>query len=167
MNRRPQNEKVFDYRIFDNAEAEALNFVGKDYSALNIHPELILYEGWIDEDSFHMEMKEKRGIIDNIPLLTKDEIKKEIEALSEPGSSLYFFQAHGSAYGGPLGKGALIVELNPAFKERKVSKYIIYKSNMVGKILVGERRRLWRSDSAEKTAELIMVGHHKRIFSCL
>ncbi|MFC1863205.1 hypothetical protein ACFL1Z_04545 [Thermodesulfobacteriota bacterium] len=164
MMKSPQRKKVLDFRVFDTEEAEAIKVTIKDYVSLNTHPELILYDGWIDEDSNHVEMTEKRAVEHNVPLLTTTEIKQEIEALNEPGSTVFFYQARGHAYGGPLGKGALIVELNPAYKERKVSKYIIYTSNMVGKNLVGESRRLWRSNSAEKTAELIKVAQHRRVY---
>ena len=159
-----EKEGIFNFRIFDTAEANALNLQVKNYATLTTHPDLILYEGWIDGDSQHIEMNEKRKLECNTPLLMKAEIMQKIEALNKPGSTVFFYQARGPSYGGPLGRGSAIVELNPEYKNRKVSKYIIYTSNMVGENPVGPWRRLWRSNSVEKTAELIHVAHHKRVY---
>ena len=164
MRKMPEKEKGYTYRVFDTEEAEAISFPIRDYTDLDRHPELILYEGSIDEDSGHIEMTERRKLEYDVPLLTVKEITEKIENLAEPGSSVFFYQARGPGAGGPLGRGAAIVELNPEYKNKKVSKYIVYTSNMVGKNLVGERRKLWRSNNIDKIAEWIKYAHHKRAY---
>lgn len=160
----PEKEKAFHFRIFDIEEAAALNFPVKDYAALNTHPELILYEGRVDRDSDQVEMNEKRKMEYDVPLLTKSEIKEKIEGLREPGSTVFFYQARGPAAGGPLGRGAAIVELNPELKNKKALRYIVYTSNMFGRELVGPRNKLWQSNDAERIADWIQDSHHKRAY---
>lgn len=51
----PKVERMFNCRIFDKSEAEASEVQIKDYTSLDGHPELILYEGWLDEESKRVE----------------------------------------------------------------------------------------------------------------
>ena len=43
---RPQEKKVFDVRVFDNAQAKMRQVDVRDYNTLDAHPELIAFEGW-------------------------------------------------------------------------------------------------------------------------
>ena len=70
VHRSPKAEKAFDCRIFDESEAEASEVQIKDYTSLDGHPELILYEGWFDEQSKHVELEEKKKVIFDVPLFT-------------------------------------------------------------------------------------------------
>ncbi|MFB0557015.1 MAG: hypothetical protein ACETVW_04085 [Dehalococcoidia bacterium] len=160
----PKAEKAFDCRIFDESEAEASEVQIKDYTSLDGHPELILYEGWFDDESKHVELEEKKKLIYDVPLFTETEILQKIEALTELGSTVFFYQARGPAVGGPLGRGAAIVELNPDYLTKKGRKYIIYTANVVGMEPVGERQKLFDSNKPKDIAKWVKNAHHKRAY---
>jgi hypothetical protein len=164
VHRSPRAEKAFDCRIFDESEAEASAVQIKDYTSLDGHPELILYEGWFDEGSKQVELIEKKRTSYDVPLFTETEIQQKIEALSEPGSTVFFYQARGPAVGGPLGQGAAIVELNPNYPAKKGKKYIIYTANVVGMEPVSNRQKLYDSDKPKEIAKWIKNAHHKRMY---
>jgi len=157
-------EKALDCRIYDGSEAEASEVQIKDYTSLDGHPELILYEGWFDEGSKHVELEERKRVSYDVPLFTEAEIQQKIEALSEPGSTVFFYQAMGPAVGGPLGRGAAIVELNPNYAAKKGRKYIIYTANVVGMEPVSKRQKLFDSNKPKEIAKWVKGSHHKRIY---
>ncbi len=164
VRRRPGAERAFDCRIFDEAEAEASETQIRDYSSLDGHPELVLYEGWFDEDSKRVELKEMKKLVSEVPLFTEAEIQRKIEALSEPGSTVFFYQARGRTAGGPLGRGAAIVELNPNYPGKKGKKYFIYTANVIGMEPVTTRQKLFESDKPKEIAEWVKEAHHKRTY---
>ena len=163
VRRSPKAEKALDCRIFDESEAEAREVQIKDYTSLDEHPELILYEGWFDDESKHVELEEKKKLIYDVPLFTETEILQKIEALSEPGSTVFFYQARGPAVGGPLGRGAAIVELNPNYPA-KGKKYIIYTANVVGTEPAPNRQKLFDSNKPKDIAKWVKEAHHKRAY---
>ncbi len=154
-------ETAFDVRIFDKSEATAKKVQVKDYTSLDEHPDLILYEGWFDEESEHMELEERQKVSYDVPLFTEAEIQQKIEALSEPASTVFFYQTAGPAVGGPLGRGTVVVELNPG---KKGKKYIIYTANVVGMEPLSERQKLYDSDKPKEIAKWIKNAHVKRSF---
>jgi hypothetical protein len=164
VRRSPKAGKAFDCRIFDESEAEASAVQIKDYTSLDRHPELILYEGWFDEGSKHVELIEKRGVSCDIPFFTETEIQQKIEALSEPGSSVFFYQARGPAAGGPLGRGAAIVELNPNYPAKRKTKYIIFTANVIGMKPVSNMKKIYDSNEPKEIAKWIKNAHHKRMY---
>ena len=164
VRRSPKAEKAFGCRIFDESEAEASEVQIKDYTSLDGHPELILYEGWFDEGSKHVELEEKKKVSYDVPLFTETEILQKIEALTELGSTVFFYQARGPAVGGPLGRGAAIVELNPDYLTKKGRKYIIYTANVVGMEPVSNRQKLYDSNKPKDIAKWIKDAHHKRAY---
>jgi len=145
VRKRPEAERAFDYRIFDESEAEASEIQIKDYTALDEHPDFILYEGWFDEKSKHVELKERKKVSYDTPLFSETELQQKIEALSQPGSTVFFYQARGPAAGGPLGRGAAIVELNPDYPGKKGKKYTLYTASVVGMEPIAKRHKLFDS----------------------
>jgi len=164
VRRSPKAEKAFDCRIFDQSEAEASELQIKDYTSLDEHPELILYEGWFDDGTKRVELEEKKKLIYDVPLFTETEIQQKIEALTEPGSTVFFYQARGPAAGGPLGRGAAIVELNPNYPAKKGKKYIIYTTNVVGMEPVANKQKLYDSNKPKDIAKWVKEAHHKRAY---
>jgi hypothetical protein len=164
VRRSPKAEKAFDCRIYDGSEAEASEVQIKDYTSLDGHPELTLYEGWFDEGLKRVELEEKRRVSYDVPLFTGAEIQQKIEALSEPGSAVFFYQARGPAVGGPLGRGAAIVELNPNYAAQKGRKYIIYTTNVVGMEPVSRKQKLFDSNKPEEIAKWVAEAHHRRVY---
>jgi hypothetical protein len=164
VHERPQTERTFDCRIFDQSEAEAKEVQINDYNTLNQHPDLILYEGWFDEETKRVEMAEKKKVSFDVPLFTETEIRQKVEALSEPGSTVFFYQAAGPAHGGPLGMGAAVIELNPNYPAKKGKKYIIYTANVINMQPVGKGQKLYDSDKPKEIAKWVAQGHHKRTY---
>lgn len=164
VRKRPQAVGAFDCRIFDQSDAGARKIKVQDYTTLDAHPELVLYEGWFDENSKRVELKEKRSPNANVPLFTEAEILQKIDALKEPGSSVFFYQARGPALGGPLGQGAAVVELNPNLTGKKGKKYILHTANVIDMKPVAEKEKLFESDKSKEIAKWIKEAHHKRTY---
>lgn len=164
VRKRENTEKAFYCRIYDPSEAEGKGLKIKDYTSLDTYPDLIFYEGWFDESAKQVELKEKRKLVTDVPLFTVDEIQQKIEALNEPGSTVFFYQARGPAYGGPLGRGAAVIEINPKYGDKKVKKYIISTANVVGTEPTGTKQKLMDSDKPKEIAKWVKDAHHKRMY---
>jgi hypothetical protein len=160
---RPGEEKAFNIRIFDESEAVVKKIQVKDYDSLNEHPDLIIYEGWFNEAAKQVELEEKKAMPSTI-ILTEAEIQQKIEALSEPGSTVFFYQARGPAQGGPLGRGCAVIELNPNYPEKKGKKYIIYTADVIDMQPVGKGQKLFDSNKSKDVARWIKEAHHKRLY---
>lgn len=50
---------VFNFRIFNESSAADENVRVRDYHSLDAHPELILFDGWIDRKSRKFEFSKK------------------------------------------------------------------------------------------------------------
>ncbi len=157
-------ETAFDIRIFDDSEAQAKKVQVADYTTFDEQPGLILYEGWFNEESKQVVLQEKKKVNWDTPIFTQDEIQQKVEALSEPGSTVFFYMARGGTHGGPLGMGATVVELNPKVLEKKAKKYNIYTADVVDMQPVGKGQKLWDSDKPKDIARWIKEAHHKRMY---
>jgi hypothetical protein len=160
----PTEEGVFNIRVFDESEALAKKIQVKNYTSLDEHPDLIIYEGRFDERSKRVELEEKKKISSDTTIFTEAEILQKIEALKEPGSSVFFYMARGGAHGGPLGMGAGVVELNPGYAEKKGRKYNIYTVDVVDMQPVGKGQKLFDSNAPRDIARWIKDAHHKRMY---
>jgi len=58
---RPESKDAFDVRVFDEAQVGARKVAVNDYTSLNEHPDLILYEGWFDKKSGKVQIEEKKA----------------------------------------------------------------------------------------------------------
>ncbi len=56
-----RGKKVFDVRVFDEAQAARKKVKVKDWTTLDEHPDLILYEGWYSADTMQTELEEKKA----------------------------------------------------------------------------------------------------------
>jgi len=158
-------EKKYDIRIFDEAESTVKKVSVKNYSTLDDHPLLIIYEGTFNEQSKTVKLDEKKKVNFDVPLLSEAEILNKIEGMKEPGSTVLFYQARGPASGGPLGRGAAMVELNPEFQTKKQKKYILYTVNMDGtEPVLSSKEKLMQSDKSKELAKWIKESHHKRMY---
>lgn len=159
-----EGEKGRDIRIFDMSEAQAKKVVVKDYTTLDEHTDLIIYEGSFADESKLVELNEKKKIISDTPIFTEAEILQKIEGLSEPGSTIFFYTTRGPKYGGPLGMGAAVIELNASYPEKGQKKYIIYTANVVDNNPVGKGEKLFDSDKAKEVASWVKQAHQKRLY---
>jgi hypothetical protein len=157
-------EAPLNIRVFDDSEAQASQVQVKDYTSLDEHPDLIIYEGSFDEKSKQVKLEEKKKVTWDTPIFTQAEIQQKIEALREPGELVFFYMASGSAHGGPLGMGAGVVELNPNYPGKKQKKYIIYVADVIDMKPVGKGQKLFDADKPKNIAGWVKNGHRKRMY---
>jgi hypothetical protein len=125
-----KGEKSYDFRIFDPDDAEARAVKVVNYSSLDGMDVMIICDGSYDEVA-------KTAVVNikiNIPkqkLLTQPEILKMLETLHQVGDQVFFFSAAGGGVGGPLGRGAAIIKVNPTDGPKKRKKYGVYSTSVV------------------------------------
>ena len=124
MRPRSGGGKGSDVRIYADSEAATSNVKVKDYNTLDKYPKLILFEGWFDKESKKVELEEKR-VMPKVTIYTEKEIQKQVAALTEKESKVHFYLSASPASGGPLGRGAALVELNPKYPAKGQKKYIL------------------------------------------
>jgi len=164
VERKSATRTTSDIRVFDDSEAKAKRVEVKDYTSLDERPDLIIYEGWFDEGEKQVKLEEKKKVNWDTPILTQAEIQQKIEALKEPGDTVFFYMAKGSNFGGPLGMGAVVIELDPNDQGKKQKKYIVNTANVIDMQPVGKGNKLWESSKPKKIAAWIKEGHHKRMY---
>ncbi len=144
----PKGDEAFDIRVYDESEAGARKVPVKNYN----------------EGSKHVELEEKKKVIWDTPILAEAEIREKVEGLSQPGSTVFFFLARGPDWGGPLGRGAAVIELNPNYPGKKQKKYIVYTADVVDLQPVGKGQKLFGSDKPKEVTTWIKDAHHKRMY---
>lgn len=164
VKKRQEGKKAFDIRIFDDADAAANKIQVKDYTSLDDHSHLILYDGWFDEASKQVELAEKKKIDQDVTLFSQDEIQQKIEGLTDPDGAVFFYLARGPGNGGPLGRGAAVIKLTPQVPGKKQKKYLIYTADVVNMQPAAELQKLFDSDKAKDIAKWIKDAHHKRLY---
>lgn len=152
--------KALDVRIFDEMEATSGRVKVRDYTSLDQHPELVLFDGWFDKEAKEVALDAKRKVV-KVQIYKEKEIKSKIEALTEPGSNFLFYLAGSPASGGPLGRGAAIVELNPNYPKPKEKKYILYITNIDGTEPIGKRQKFLEDDKPKSLVNWIKERHFK------
>ena len=157
-------EAPLNIRVFDNSEAMAKKVQVKDYASLDEHPDLMIYEGWFDERSKQVKLEEKKEVNWDTTIFIQAEIQQKIEALREPGYLVFFYMARGTVYGGPLGMGAAVIQLNPDHPGKKQKKYIIYVADVIDMKPVGKGQMLFSSDKPKDIAHWVKDGHEKRMY---
>jgi hypothetical protein len=162
---RKNGEGGYFIRLFDESDAAAKKVVVKNYTSLDEHPDIVIYEGTCDEGAKKVKLAEKNKFNWNTPISNEAEVLSKIEGLTQPGSNVFFYQARGANNGGPLGKGCNIIELNPQYPGKGQKKYNIFTADVVGTQPVDKGQRLWNSDKPKEIAKWVVQGHHKRLYS--
>ena len=164
VDRKSTTGAAFNIRVFDDSEAIAKKVQVKDYTSLDECPDLIIYEGWFDEGAKQVKLEEKKKVNWDTPIFTQAEIQQKIEALREPGNTVFFYAARGGKHGGPLGMGATMIELNPNYPGKKQKKYIMYTADVIDMQPVDKGEKLFDSDKPKDIARWVKDGHHKRMY---
>ncbi|MCX5908456.1 MAG: hypothetical protein NTY64_15050, partial [Deltaproteobacteria bacterium] len=164
VDRKSLTGPTFDIRVFDDSEAIARKVQVKDYTSLDGSPDLILYEGWFDDGAKQVKLEEKKKVNWDTPIFTQAEIQQKIEALKEPGNTVFFYMGRGGKHGGPLGMGAAVIELNPNYPEKKQKKYIVYATDVIDMQPVGKGDKTFDSDKPKDIARWLSGSHHKRVY---
>ncbi len=154
----PKGEEVFDVRVFAPYEATEKRINVKNYTTLDEHPELILFEGRFDKKAKKAEMEQKGERI-KVTIFTKNEIRQKIEELSQPGSKIFFYLSASPASGGPLGRGAALVEVNPDYPG-KGKKYSVTAVSVEGAEPTSKGLKMFDSDNSKDIAGWIKERHH-------
>jgi hypothetical protein len=155
---------TFNIRVFDNSEAIAKKVQVKDYTSLDEYPDLIINEGWFDEVGKQVKLEEKKRVNFDTPIFTQADIQQKIEALKEPGNTIFFYMARGGKSGGPLGMGASVIELNPNYPGKKQKKYIVYLADVTDMQPLGKGDKIFESDQPKDIATWVKDAHHKRMY---
>jgi hypothetical protein len=150
-----------DVRIFDPNDAEARGVAVKDYNTLTDNPGMIIGEGWMDEKAKKVEIAISSRF-ENPRLFTEAEILSQIESLQTPGSRVFFFMAAGPSAGGPLGRGATVIQLNDNKDPKRKKKYLISTVNIIDGKPSGDIKPFYDSDKAKEVAKWVSEGHKKR-----
>jgi hypothetical protein len=156
--------KSFDIRIFDPEDATANKVEVKNYLSLDAAPNLIIYEGSYDEKQKTVNLVQKNSLSQEVPIVSLEDIQQKIDGLTEPGATTWFFMARGAGSGGPLGRGAVTVELTPEIPGKKIKKYTIYANDVIDMKPVGKGNKLFDSDKAKEVAKWVKEGHCKRTY---
>lgn len=56
---RGESKNAFDVRVFDDVETATKKIKIEDYTSFDAHPELILFEGWFDNELRTVQLEEK------------------------------------------------------------------------------------------------------------
>ena len=56
---RSEGKDAFDFRVFDETRVAAKEVKVKDYTSLDEHPDLVIYQGWFDKKSGTVQIEEK------------------------------------------------------------------------------------------------------------
>jgi hypothetical protein len=59
IRKRQGEERVYDFRVFEDAKAAAKKIMIRNYTSLDTHPDLILFDGWFDKKSWETHIEEK------------------------------------------------------------------------------------------------------------
>ena len=60
IRRKSDSKDAFDFRIFDEIQLGEKKVKVENYTSLNEHHDLILYQGWFDKKSMHVEIEETK-----------------------------------------------------------------------------------------------------------
>lgn len=157
-----KGERVSDIVIFDPSDAEARGIIVQNYDTLKQNPELIVAEGSYDETTKKVELT-SRYAVSKIEFFTYQEILQQIEGLKEPGSSIFFYVNAGTGVGGPLGRGAAIIKVNPQVEGKKAKKYTVYGTNIVNMQPTNKESKVFEENKPEMIAKWV-DGFHKPRF---
>jgi hypothetical protein len=165
VQRKNTDGTTYDFRIFDHSEAIAKKVEVADYSSLDARPDLIIYEGSSDDGAKQVKLEEKKKVNWDTPVFTQAEIQQKIEALKEPGCTVFFYTNRGGKHGGPLGMGAAIIELNPNYPGKKEKKYNIYNVDVIDMEPAPKGRKAHDGDKPKEIARWVKSLHDKRAYS--
>ena len=165
VQRKNTDGTTYDFRIFDHSEAIAKKVEVADYSSLDARPDLIIYEGSSDDGAKQVKLEEKKKVNWDTPIFTQAEIQQKIEALKDPGSTVFFYTARGGNHGGPLGMGAVVIELNPNYPGKKETKYKIYAVDVIDMEPAPKGGKAYDFDKPKEIARWVKSLHDKRAYS--
>jgi hypothetical protein len=67
VHKSPRGKHRYNIRVFDQAQAAGMGIGVVDYTSLDDHPELILFEGWYDRRSWKARIREMAKPEESLP----------------------------------------------------------------------------------------------------
>ena len=59
---RENSNAAFDIRIFDENVSSAKGIAIRDFTSLDAHQELVLFEGWYEKENWKVELRENKSV---------------------------------------------------------------------------------------------------------
>jgi hypothetical protein len=160
----PENQDVFKFRVYSEARAEQKKVKVEDYTSLDGYPGLVDYQGTFNKKTWQMQFDDLSSDTDSgggrAKIYSKQEIQQQLESLTEPRSTTFFYLGGSPATGGPLGRGAAIIELNPNYPGKKQQKFQIFVADVDGTEINGSRNLMFQSDKASDIASWVKERHY-------
>ncbi len=94
-------------------------------------------------------------------IYTEKEIRQRIDALNEQENKVHFYLSSSPSSGGPLGRGAGLVELNPNYPAKGHRKYVVSTHTVDGTGLTGKGMHMFDTDDPKKVSKWIKERHNK------
>jgi hypothetical protein len=158
-----EDKDVFHFRVYSEARAEAKKVKVQDYTSLDAHPALVDHQGTFHKKTLQIQFDDfsadEESGAQHAKIYNKQEIQQKIEGLTEPGSNTFFYLGGSPANGGPLGRGAAVIELNPNYPGKKQQKFIVYVADVDGIEVNGNKIFMFQSDKASDLASWIKERH--------
>ncbi|MBL7127249.1 MAG: hypothetical protein ISS58_08655 [Dehalococcoidales bacterium] len=105
-----------------------------------------------------VELEEKK-VMPKVTIYTEKEIRQKIEALTEKENKTHFYLSSSPVSGGPLGRGAALVELNPNCPAKGQKKYILTAVSVNETEPAGKGMRMFDSNDPKHVARWIKERH--------
>lgn len=151
-------------RLFDESDAQANHIKITGYSSLDSYPELVIFEGSINDSNKTVTLEEKNRFSWDTKIYTEKEILQQIDSMQQAGAEVLFYQTRGGQVGGPLGRGMDIIQMNPDYPGKGQKKYNIFVADVV-KMQPVNKNKLFSSNNPKEIAHWVFEGHAKRQYS--
>ena len=155
-----KGEKIYDIYIFDPSDAEAREIKVQNYETLKNNPVLVVAEGSYNETDKKVNLVAGKAM-PKMRYFSEEEMLLQIEALKDPGSSVFFFVNAGTGSGGPLGRGCAIIKVNDT-KEKKTKRYSIYGASVIDMLPTKTENKIFDSDKPQEIMKWVATSHKPR-----
>ncbi len=61
LRHRQNSKNAFDFRVFDEVKVAEKDVKVHDYTSFDQHPELVLFQGWYDKESWKVEIEGRKA----------------------------------------------------------------------------------------------------------
>ena len=101
------------------------------------------------------EEKPETEVRSDVPIFTEKETWEKVDGLTEPRSTIFFYLTSDPTTGGPLRRGAAVIELSSNYPGWGENMYNLYFDYVEGMQSVGRRYKLFSFDNSKQVAAWI------------
>ena len=156
---RSEGQTGSDVRVYERLELSDKKVKVHDYNSLDGRADLVLYEGWFDEHSNKVELKDLNTY--DYATLNEAQIREKVTGLKEPGETASFYLAEGPATGGPLRHGVAVVELNRDYPGGNHKKYSVHQADVERSQPVGKGEKVFQTNDIPEVVKWIKARHFR------